>query len=481
MQRTDGTEVGGRFVLSSRIAGGGMGEVWRGTDSVLERPVAIKLLRTNLTDDPEFVARFRIEARNAAKLSHGNIAQVYDYGEDDGTAFLVMELVDGDPLSKVIARTAPMREIDAVHLLVQAANALHAAHSKGIVHRDVKPANIVVDDESVAKLTDFGIARALDASSMTRVGEVMGTPQYLAPEAAMGKEATAQSDLYSLGVVAFQMLVGHLPFEADTAIGFALAHVQQPVPTLPDTVSEPLRAVVHAMLAKDPEARPHGAVEVAEQLQAAIGSTPMLTHRISPVRVAHLPESAPTTPLPPTAAGAPRRQAVFTLSRGQNAPLSGTSLTLRIESTSSASVDLIACELGADDRALGDDSLVFFNNRRSADGVVRLSDSGRIEFDAATLGPEVHAVVLGMAVDEPATLGELPDLRTTLYAEGSGQREEFHLPAELSGERAAVLARIYRRGDTWKVRNVSAGWESGLPALVDALGLSVSTPPQRVE
>jgi serine/threonine protein kinase len=475
MQRTDGTEVGGRYVLASRIAGGGMGEVWRGTDSVLERPVAIKLLRTNLTDDPEFVARFRIEARNAAKLSHGNIAQVYDYGEDDGTAFLVLELVDGDPLSKMIAQTAPMQEADAVHLLVQAANALHAAHAKGIVHRDVKPANIVVDDESIAKLTDFGIARALDASSMTRAGEVMGTPQYLAPEAAMGKEATAQSDLYSLGVVAFQMLVGHLPFQADTAVGFALAHVQQPVPTLPTSVSEPLRQVVHATLAKDPDARPHGAVELAEQLQTAIGAPPLPTHRISPVRVAHLPESAPTTPVPETESR-PQQQAVFTLSRGQNAPLSGSSLTLRIESTGDASVDLIACELGADDRALGDESLVFFNNRRSADGVVRLSDSGRIEFDTAALGSDVHAVVLGMAVDEPATLGELPELRTTLYAEGSGQREEFHLPAELGGERAAVLARIYRRGDTWKVRNVSAGWESGLSALVAALGLSVSSP-----
>ncbi|WP_188836242.1 protein kinase domain-containing protein [Flexivirga endophytica] len=476
MQRTDGTEVGGRYVLASRIAGGGMGEVWRGTDSVLERPVAIKLLRTNLTDDPEFVARFRIEARNAAKLSHGNIAQVYDYGEDHGTAFLVLELVDGDPLSKVIAQSAPMQEADAVHLLVQAANALHAAHAKGIVHRDVKPANIVVDDESVAKLTDFGIARALDASSMTRAGEVMGTPQYLAPEAAIGKEATAQSDLYSLGVVAYQMLVGHLPFQADTAVGFALAHVQQPVPTLPDSVSEPLRRVVHATLAKDPDARPHGAVALAEQLQAAIGAAPATTHRIAPVRVAHLPDGGPTTPVPQTAAGAPQRQAIFTLSRGQNAPLSGTQLSLRVEATDAASVDLIACELDADGRALGDESLVFFNNRRSADGVVRLSDSGRIEFDAAALGPEVHAVVLGMAVDEPATLGDLPDLRTTLYAEGADQREEFHLPARLGGERAAVLARIYRRGDTWKVRNVSAGWESGLPALVDALGLTAAAP-----
>lgn len=474
MQRTDGTEVGGRYVLRSRIAGGGMGEVWRGTDSVLARPVAIKLLRTALTDDPEFVARFRAEARNAAQLSHGNIAQVHDYGEDDGTAFLVMELVDGDPLSKLIAQSAPLPEADAVHLLVQAANALHAAHTKGIVHRDVKPANIVVDVESVAKLTDFGIARALDSSSMTRAGEVMGTPQYLAPEAAMGKEATAQSDLYSLGVVAFQLLTGRLPFEADTAVGFALAHVQQPVPTLPASVSEPLRDVIHATLAKDPDARPRGAVELAERLQAAIGTAPATTHRIAPVRVAHLPDNAPTTPVPPTAAQP--EQAVFTLTRGQNAPLSGTRVTLRVEATDTSRVDLLACELGEDDRALGDDTLVFFNNRRSADGVVRLTNSGRIEFDASALDEQVHAIVLGLAIDEPATLGDLTDLRTTLYAEGDDRREVFRLPAGLTTERAALLARIYRRGDSWKVRNVSAGWESGLPALVDALGLTVASP-----
>ncbi|MBB2893265.1 protein kinase domain-containing protein [Flexivirga oryzae] len=476
MQRTNGTEVGGRYRLESRIAGGGMGEVWRGVDTVLERPVAIKLLKTGLTDDPEFLARFRTEARNAARLSHGNIAQVYDYGEDSGTAYLVMELLEGEPLSKVIAERAPMDEDDAVHLLVQAANALHAAHAKGIVHRDVKPANIVVDDEFVAKLTDFGIARALDASSMTRAGEVMGTPQYLAPEAAMGKEATPESDIYSLGVVAFQMLVGHLPFHADTAVGFALAHVQQPVPPLPESVSAPLRAVIDASLAKDPDRRPQGAVEFARELQEAIGVSAPTPHRMAPVRVAHLPEVQPTTPVSATVVGEAQRQAAFTLSRGQNAPLSSTSLSLRVEATGDVTVDLIACELGADERALGDDSLVFFNNRASADGVVRLTDSGRVEFDASGLDPEVHAVVVGMAVDPPATLGQLTDLRTTLYAGSGDTREEFHLPAGLTDERAAVLARIYRRGETWKVRNVSAGWQSGLPALVDALGLAVASP-----
>ncbi|RNI20641.1 protein kinase domain-containing protein [Flexivirga caeni] len=477
MERTNGTQIGGRYLLDSRIAGGGMGEVWRGTDSVLERPVAIKLLKTGLTDDPEFLARFRTEARNAARLSHGNIAQVHDYGEDSGTAFLVMELIEGEPLSQVIAQRAPLPEADAVHLLVQAANALHAAHAKGIVHRDVKPANIVVDDESVAKLTDFGIARALDASSMTRAGEVMGTPQYLAPEAAMGKEATAESDVYSLAVVAFQLLTGRLPFHADTAIGFALAHVQQPVPPLPDSVSAPLRAVIESAMAKDPAARPQGATEFARLLQAAIAGERTSPRHLAPVRVAHLPEGQPATPVAPTAVIGSARQAVFTLSRGQNAPLSSTRLSVRVEATSGAPVDLIACEVGAGEHAIDDESLVFFNNRTSADGVVRLTDSGRVEFDASALGEQVRAVVVGVAVDPPAILGELADLRTTVYAGNGDQGEEFRLPAQLTDERAAVLARIYRRGDTWKVRNVSAGWQSGLEALVDSLGLAVASPP----
>ncbi|NNG38121.1 protein kinase [Flexivirga sp. ID2601S] len=482
MQRTGGTVVGGRYQLTSRIAGGGMGEVWRATDRVLERPVAVKLLRATLTDDPAFLARFRVEARNAAKLSHGNIAQVHDYGEDGGTAFLVLELVDGRPLSQLIAAEAPLAEADAVHLLVQAATALHAAHAKGIVHRDVKPANIVVDDESTAKLTDFGIARALDASSMTRAGEVMGTPQYLAPEAATGKEATAQSDVYSLGVVAYELLVGRLPYSSDTAVGFALAHVNEPVPALPPTVHPALREVVQAAMSKHPDERPRGGSDFARRLQESLAATPV--SNVGPVRVAHLPPVGRSAETTSVVAGAPgvtgvdeadeaveaggvtgegaadgapddrsgglpastdTPQPARTLARGQNSVLSTHRLTVQVEAAGDPRVDLIACELDERGRAPGDDALVFYNQPVSGDGVVRLAAGGRIEFDTAVLPEAVHSVAVGVAIDPPETLGALAGLRATVAGTGPEQPETFHLAAELGDERRPAPAGLPAR------------------------------------
>ncbi|HOR17063.1 MAG TPA: serine/threonine-protein kinase, partial [Dermatophilaceae bacterium] len=180
-----GDVLGGRYTLTDRIAAGGMGDVWAATDRVLGRTVAIKIMRPNTTDEGNFAARFRDEARHTAALSHPNIAAVYDYGEDDGTAYLVMELVPGLPLSSMIAE-GPMPPEQVRLILGQCALALAAAHEAGVVHRDVKPANVMVTPEGKVKLTDFGIARAVDAVGHTRTGEVMGTPQYLAPEQAMG-------------------------------------------------------------------------------------------------------------------------------------------------------------------------------------------------------------------------------------------------------------------------------------------------------
>lgn len=266
--------VGNRYELRARIAGGGMGEVWRAHDEVLDRPVAVKMLHAGLAGDPGFLERFRVEARNAAKLSHGKIAQVHDYGEDAGSAYLVMELLEGEPLSALIKQRAPFSPADAVALLVQAAAALEAAHRKGIIHRDVKPANVVVDADGVAKLTDFGIARALGSAGMTRAGEVLGTPQYLPPEAALGHEIGPFSDVYSLAVVAFEMLSGRWPFTADTAVGLAMAHVSQPPPPLPAGVPAAVSQVVHRGLAKEPGERYAGAAEFADALTAALAQVP---------------------------------------------------------------------------------------------------------------------------------------------------------------------------------------------------------------
>lgn len=475
MQAAAGVVIGGRYALTSRIAGGGMGEVWRADDRVLERAVAVKLLRADLTDDPQFLARFRIEARNAAKLSHGNIAQVHDYGEDNGTAYLVLELVEGIPLSRLIAESAPLPEPDAVHLLVQAATALHAAHTKGIVHRDVKPANVVVDDESTAKLTDFGIARALDAASFTRVGEVMGTPQYIAPEAAIGKEATPESDIYSLAVVGYELLVGRLPYSADTAIGYAMAHVTQPVPTLPDHVSPALRVAIMSALAKDPAERPQGATAFAHQLQQAINDqTASHSAALSRVRVAHLPTggSETDTGKQVQTLSAPAPQPSRSLLPGHNAVLSGERITIQVESADGAALDLVACELDEHDRALGEEAFVFYNQPTSGDGSVHLTGAGRVMIDTSAVGAAVHSISIGIAVEPPATLGAVAGLRTRILSEGSVTREMFDATADLGDERAAMLVTVYRRGSGWKVRNVCAGWRAGLSALVESVGLT---------
>ncbi|WP_110240410.1 protein kinase domain-containing protein [Nocardioides gilvus] len=251
----------GRYVLVSRIATGGMGEVWRAEDTALGRTVAVKLLKTEYSGDAQFRSRFESEARHAAALTHPGIAAVYDVGESavsDGgplRPFLVMELVDGQPLSNLIRPSAPMDPGAVRDLLAQVGDALGVAHRAGIVHRDIKPANLLVTPERQIKVTDFGIARAAEAVALTQTGQVMGTPQYLSPEQAEGGRATAASDVYSLAVVAFECLTGRRPFEAESPVATALAHLRSPIPDLPTSVPADLAAVVRRGLAKDPEER----------------------------------------------------------------------------------------------------------------------------------------------------------------------------------------------------------------------------------
>ncbi|KRB76578.1 hypothetical protein ASE01_15450 [Nocardioides sp. Root190] len=244
------------------IATGGMGVVWRATDTRLNREVAVKVLKAEYADDPMFRTRFEQEARSAGALHHPGIAGVYDYGADDAghlSPYLVMELVDGQPLSTLLATARTNgRTLDPAvvqDLIAQAGEALGVAHRAGIVHRDVKPANLLVTADRTVKITDFGIARAADAVALTRTGSVMGTPQYLSPEQARGNPSTPASDVYSLGVVAFECLTGRRPFEAETPVATALAHLQQPIPPLPATVPVALAAVVTRALAKEPTQR----------------------------------------------------------------------------------------------------------------------------------------------------------------------------------------------------------------------------------
>jgi serine/threonine protein kinase len=279
--------LGGRYRLSGRIAVGGMGEVWRGTDELLDRPVAVKLLSAAHASDDSFRARFRAEARYAASLSHPHIAQVFDYGEmsdtdtvpDDlpsGGAYLVMELVQGDPLSALIAQQERLSVSDSLRIVSQAADALSAAHEAGIVHRDIKPGNLLVTPDGTTKITDFGIARAMwaaQASHLTQTGMVMGTASYVSPEQATGGTITSASDIYSLGVVAYECLTGTPPFTAETPVAIAVAHMHRPVPPLPADVPAPVAELVINMLAKPPEERPQSARWVADrarQLRSAL-------------------------------------------------------------------------------------------------------------------------------------------------------------------------------------------------------------------
>jgi len=259
----------GRYALIERIATGGMGEVWRGVDQVLGRPVAIKLLSAAHAGDEQFRARFRAEARYAAALSHPGIARVFDYGESSplGGPYLVMELVNGEPLSAILERVGRLSPDVTLDIVSQAARALDAAHQTGIVHRDIKPGNLLIMADGTTKITDFGIAkaRALDAVNLTATGIVMGTALYVSPEQATGATVTGASDVYSLGVVAYECLTGRPPFVADQPLAIAIMHKHNPVPPLPADVPKPVSDLVLAMLAKTPEGRPETARHVADR------------------------------------------------------------------------------------------------------------------------------------------------------------------------------------------------------------------------
>ena len=262
-----------RYRLDRLVATGGMGEVWAATDTVLDREVAVKLLKREYADDPVFRARFAAEARHAGALQHPHVAAVLDYGELPGedhqpVPFLVMELVEGHALSALLAGDRALAPDTAAELIAQAAEGLAAAHAIGIVHRDVKPGNLLVTAEGQVKVTDFGIARAADAVPLTMTGHIVGTPHYFSPEQAQGQAATPASDVYSLGIVLFECLTGGKPFVGDSPVATALMQLRDPLPALPSDVPGRLQAVVRAATEKDPAKRIRGAAELAAALRS---------------------------------------------------------------------------------------------------------------------------------------------------------------------------------------------------------------------
>ncbi len=271
MNVTKGAEVAGRYRLEERIATGGMGDVWRATDTTMDRPVAIKMLKPEFADDPTFLERFRAEARHSAVATHPGIATVHDYGEADDTAYLVMELVEGEPLSALLRREGRLPADRTLQIVEDAALALDAAHQAGVIHRDVKPGNILITSSGAVKLTDFGIARAADALPLTQTGTVLGTAHYLSPEQGSGRKVTPASDVYQLGVVAYECLGGHRPFEGGTPVNIAMAHMNDDPPPLPDDVPAPARALVEQAMAKIPSERFLSAGVFAKAASAARG------------------------------------------------------------------------------------------------------------------------------------------------------------------------------------------------------------------
>ncbi len=270
MKPEAGNLFGGRYRLLAKIATGGMGEVWSAQDEVILRKVAIKILKAEYLSNPGFVERFRTEAKHAAMINHEGIANVFDYGEDEGAAYLVMELVPGEALSSILEREKTISEQRVLEIIVQTARALSAAHREGLVHRDIKPGNLLITPEGHVKITDFGIARVTNQVPLTQTGQVMGTVQYLAPEQATGKPATAASDIYSLGIVAYEALAGKRPFTGENQMAIAMAQINEVPPPLPSTVDPRLARLIMDSLAKKPAERPSNALTMAARAEALI-------------------------------------------------------------------------------------------------------------------------------------------------------------------------------------------------------------------
>lgn len=271
------------------VAAGGMGQVWAAVDEVLDRRVAIKIMHPQTVEQRALTERFKAEARFAASISHPNIVEVFDFGEHDGLAFLVMELIEGPTLAHLVAEQGALDPDRASQLLAQLAGALARAHENGVIHRDLKPSNVLISVDGMVKLMDFGIAKSVDGPSHTLTGEVLGTTYYISPEQAMGRAVTPASDLYSLGALAHELLTGAKPFDKGTPIATALAQVEEPPPPLPDAVPAKLADVVMACLSKDPSDRPTAAA-VVEALTGEQGV---------PIMVPVTPASSQSPPSPP--------------------------------------------------------------------------------------------------------------------------------------------------------------------------------------
>ncbi|MGW4465118.1 protein kinase domain-containing protein [Micromonospora sp. NPDC004704] len=301
-----GIVLSGRYQLNERVATGGMGDVWWGTDVLLRRKVAVKVLLPALVSDAEFITRFRTEARMMAALRHPGIVQIYDYGEDavvDGRRvdYLVMEYIEGVPLSTWIRETAELDVAQAMSIVTQAAQALHVAHTAGIVHRDVKPSNLLVQPDGSVVLVDFGVARSANLTSITATNMVLGSAHYMAPEQAAGRPVSAATDIYALGAVAYCCLTGRPPFTGDNPIEVVTRHLQEEPPALPEEIPAAVAALVSRALAKAPADRFPTAAAFADAARATQGTAPLSLPIGAADNSTTVPSAPPADPPPPSA------------------------------------------------------------------------------------------------------------------------------------------------------------------------------------
>src|SRR5919205_113053 len=268
-----GTRLGGRYRLEARIGQGGMSTVYRALDQTLQRRVAIKLLHREIASDSDQLERFRREARAVAQLSHPHIVGVIDAGEDENRPYIVFEYVEGETLKDRIRRLGRLPVDEAVACAIEIGRALEAAHAQRLVHRDVKPQNVLIDREGRAKVTDFGIARSMEAKGLTATGRVLGTTDYVSPEQALGHQVTEQSDIYSLGIVLYEMLTGETPFNADTQVAVAMKHVRDPLPDVQrrrPEISASLARVVERATAKETQNRYQDVSQMVRDLEEVL-------------------------------------------------------------------------------------------------------------------------------------------------------------------------------------------------------------------
>jgi serine/threonine protein kinase len=273
LERLSSTILSGRYRLESKLGSGGMSTVYLALDEVLDRPVAVKLLHREISEEADQLERFRREARTAARLSHPNLVGVIDAGEDDGRPYIVFEYIQGRTLKRRIHEDGPLPVDEAVAYAIEIGRGLTAAHARKLVHRDVKPQNVLIDPDGRAKVTDFGIARSLEAKGMTATGRVLGTTDYVSPEQAMGDDVDERSDVYSLGVVLYEMLTGDVPFQAETQVGVAMKHVNEPMPDVQakrPEVSAAVASVVDRATTKDPRDRYSTVAEMVRDLEQTL-------------------------------------------------------------------------------------------------------------------------------------------------------------------------------------------------------------------